>query len=101
MVILLAVAEAFSQPATPPSAATNSSPRRFGRGPANSNDVFYSLGPDSKPRDGVPMASYGIWDVDEGTFEFRRVPYDIGGAQQAIRKAKLPERFAARLETGR
>jgi diadenosine tetraphosphatase ApaH/serine/threonine PP2A family protein phosphatase len=47
------------------------------------------------------MASYGIWDVEEGTFEFRRVRYDIGGAQKAIRKAKLPERFAARLETGR
>ena len=54
-----------------------------------------------QPRDGIPMASYGIWDVDEGTFEFRRVTYDIGGAQQAIRKAQLPERFAARLETGR
>jgi len=54
-----------------------------------------------QPRDGVPMASYGIWDVDEGTFEFRRVPYDIGGAQKAIRKANLPERFAVRLETGR
>jgi len=54
-----------------------------------------------QPRDGVPMASYGIWDVDEGTFEFRRVGYDIGGAQEAIRKAKLPERFALRLETGR
>ncbi|HZQ49388.1 MAG TPA: metallophosphoesterase family protein [Candidatus Dormibacteraeota bacterium] len=54
-----------------------------------------------QPRDGVPLASYGIWDVDAGTFEFRRVRYDIGGAQEAIRKAKLPERFAARLETGR
>jgi diadenosine tetraphosphatase ApaH/serine/threonine PP2A family protein phosphatase len=54
-----------------------------------------------QPRDGIPMASYGIWDVDLGTFEFRRVPYDIGGAQKAIRKANLPERFALRLETGR
>jgi hypothetical protein len=47
------------------------------------------------------MASYGIWDVDDGTFEFRRVRYDIEGAQRAIRMAKLPERFALRLETGR
>lgn len=54
-----------------------------------------------QPRDGIPMASYGIWDVDRGTFEFRRVRYDIGGAQKAIRKANLPERFALRLETGR
>jgi diadenosine tetraphosphatase ApaH/serine/threonine PP2A family protein phosphatase len=71
-------------------------------------DTFRLAGPSlvnpgsvGQPRDGVPMASYGIWDVDEGTFEFRRVRYDIGGAQKAIRKAKLPERFAARLETGR
>jgi diadenosine tetraphosphatase ApaH/serine/threonine PP2A family protein phosphatase len=71
-------------------------------------DTFHLAGPSlvnpgsvGQPRDGVPMASYGIWDVDEGTFEFRRVRYDIGAAQQAIRKAKLPERFAARLETGR
>jgi len=54
-----------------------------------------------QPRDGLPTASYGVWDVDEKTFEFRRVRYDIKGAQRAIRKAKLPERFALRLESGR
>ncbi len=54
-----------------------------------------------QPRDGSPMASYGIWDVTNETFEFRRVKYDIKGAQRAIRKARLPERFALRLETGR
>jgi diadenosine tetraphosphatase ApaH/serine/threonine PP2A family protein phosphatase len=54
-----------------------------------------------QPRDGLPTASYGIWDVDLGTFEFRRIRYDIKGAQRAIRKAKLPERFALRLDTGR
>ena len=42
-----------------------------------------------------------IWDVEGKTFEFRRVRYDIKGAQRAIRKAKLPERFALRLESGR
>src|SRR5437763_15065981 len=54
-----------------------------------------------QPRDGLPTASYGIWDVDNNSFEFRRVRYDIKGAQRAIRKAKLPERFALRLESGR
>jgi len=54
-----------------------------------------------QPRDGLPTASYGIWDVESGTFEFRRVRYDIKGAQRAIKKAKLPERFALRLESGR
>src|SRR5262245_37018673 len=33
--------------------ATNAPSQRANR-TANSNDVFYSLGPDSKPRDGVP-----------------------------------------------
>jgi diadenosine tetraphosphatase ApaH/serine/threonine PP2A family protein phosphatase len=54
-----------------------------------------------QPRDGNPMASYGIWDVDRKTFEFRRVRYDIKGAQRTIRKARLPDRFAVRLESGR
>jgi diadenosine tetraphosphatase ApaH/serine/threonine PP2A family protein phosphatase len=54
-----------------------------------------------QPRDGSPTASYGIWDTELETFEFRRVRYDIKGAQRAIRKSKLPERFALRLETGR
>jgi len=54
-----------------------------------------------QPRDGLPTASYGVWDVDAKTFEFRRVRYDIKGAQRVIRKAKLPERFALRLESGR
>jgi len=38
--------------------ATNTPPRRANRGPANSNDVFYTLGPDSKARDGVPKGKY-------------------------------------------
>ena len=39
-------------------AATNTPPRRGNRGPANSNDVFYTLGPDSMPRDGVPKGKF-------------------------------------------
>jgi len=71
-------------------------------------DTFHLRGPAlvnpgsvGQPRDGLPTASYGIWDLEAGTFEFRRVRYDIKGAQRAIKKAKLPERFALRLETGR
>jgi diadenosine tetraphosphatase ApaH/serine/threonine PP2A family protein phosphatase len=71
-------------------------------------DTFRIKGPSlvnpgsvGQPRDGVPTASYGVWDVDDNTFQFRRVRYDIKGAQRAIRKARLPERFALRLESGR
>jgi diadenosine tetraphosphatase ApaH/serine/threonine PP2A family protein phosphatase len=53
-----------------------------------------------QPRDGNPDASYAIWDRSAGSFEFRRVAYDREGAKKAIRDAKLPERFATRLDTG-
>ena len=53
-----------------------------------------------QPRDRDPDASYGIWDVDARTFEFRRVPYDRDAAQRAILQAGLPARFAHRLDYG-
>lgn len=53
-----------------------------------------------QPRDGNPDASYAIWDTDLETFEWRRIPYDREGAKRAILKAKLPPRFAARLDVG-
>jgi predicted phosphodiesterase len=54
-----------------------------------------------QPRDGIADSSYAIWDRSAGTFEFRRVGYDREAAKQAIRDAKLPDRFAERLDTGR
>jgi diadenosine tetraphosphatase ApaH/serine/threonine PP2A family protein phosphatase len=53
-----------------------------------------------QPRDRNPDASYGVWDTEAATFEFRRVPYDREGAKRAIREAGLPERFAVRLDFG-
>lgn len=63
--------------------------------------VLVNPGSVGQPRDGNPDASYGVWDLDEMTFEWRRVPYDREGAQRAILAAHLPERFASRLEMGR
>lgn len=54
-----------------------------------------------QPRDGIPDASYGVWDVEEQTFEWRRVAYDRARAQKSILDAGLPPRFASRLEVGR
>ena len=54
-----------------------------------------------QPRDGDPRAAFAIYDSDAAQVTFRRVPYDVGGAQAAIRAAGLPERLAARLEGGR
>ena len=53
-----------------------------------------------QPRDRDPDASYGLWDTEERTFEFRRVGYDREAAKLAIREAGLPERFALRLDFG-
>jgi len=42
-----------------------------------------------------------MFDTDKKEISFLRVPYDIEGAAQAIRKARLPHYFAERLFAGR
>ncbi len=54
-----------------------------------------------QPRDRNSRAAFALYDTEIREVIFRRVPYDIAGAQQAIRAAGLPERLAARLATGR
>ena len=54
-----------------------------------------------QPRDGDPRACYAVYDSDEASVEFRRVPYDIGATQQKMREAGLPEYLADRLTYGR
>lgn len=61
---------------------------------------FVNVGSVGQPRDGNPDASYAIWDTDLDVLEWRRVPYDRESAKQAILKAKLPARFASRLDIG-
>jgi predicted phosphodiesterase len=53
-----------------------------------------------QPRNGDPRASYIIYDAEAATMRYRRVAYDIKATQAKIRAAKLPERFARRLERG-
>jgi diadenosine tetraphosphatase ApaH/serine/threonine PP2A family protein phosphatase len=54
-----------------------------------------------QPRDGNPDASYAIFDTARGSFEVRRVPYDIARTQEAILEAGLPPVLAARLAIGK
>ena len=54
-----------------------------------------------QPRDNDPRAGFAIYDETAATVTFYRIPYDIAGAQEAIRAVKLPERLAARLANGR
>ncbi len=54
-----------------------------------------------QPRDHDWRAAFAIYDEAAEVVTFYRVPYDVAGAQAAIRGAYLPERLAARLATGR
>jgi diadenosine tetraphosphatase ApaH/serine/threonine PP2A family protein phosphatase len=54
-----------------------------------------------QPRDGDWRAGFAIYDTTADRVTFHRIPYNVAAAQQAIRDARLPERLAARLSTGR
>lgn len=54
-----------------------------------------------QPRDGIPAASYVMFDTARIEVTFHRVSYDIEGAAAAIRNAHLPLYFAQRLLMGR
>jgi len=56
-VLLVAILD-VSPAAEPPTNAPSIADRRGARGSANSNDVFYRLGSDSKPMDGVPRGKF-------------------------------------------
>ncbi len=58
------------------------------------------VGSTGQPRDGDPAACWALYDASARLLTWRRVPYDHASAAAKIRAAGLPERFAARLETG-
>ncbi len=53
-----------------------------------------------QPRDQNPDSAYAILDLEKGTFEHRRLAYDIADVQKRMRQHNLPERLIARLEHG-
>jgi predicted phosphodiesterase len=62
---------------------------------------FINVGSVGQSRDGVPKATYVIYDMDEGSIELRRLDYEIAKTQAKIRAAGLPERLAERLALGK
>jgi len=54
-----------------------------------------------QPRDGNPAASFGLWEVEKGAVEARRVSYDVERQQEKMQAAGLPEYLIARLSLGR
>lgn len=53
-----------------------------------------------QPRDGDPRTSYGILDLEDLTFEYRRVPYPIMEIQKRMQKLNFPSRLINRLSFG-
>jgi diadenosine tetraphosphatase ApaH/serine/threonine PP2A family protein phosphatase len=54
-----------------------------------------------QPRDGDARAAWALYDAEARTIAFRRTPYDVAGAQNAILEAGLPSELANRLSEGR
>ncbi len=54
-----------------------------------------------QPRDYDWRAAFALYDDADASVTYHRVPYDVEAAQAAIRTARLPERLASRLRTGR
>jgi predicted phosphodiesterase len=63
---------------------------------------IYLINPGSvgQPRDGIPLASFGILDVDRSTYVTLRVAYDVGQTRRKILEAGLPRELAWRLGEG-
>ncbi len=66
-------------------------------------DSEWLLNPGSvgQPRDGDPRAACAIYDSEAGVVDYRRIVYDVEGAQRKIREAGLPPILADRLSVGR
>lgn len=62
--------------------------------------VIVNPGSVGQPRDGVPEASYSVFDIDTNEATNHRVAYDIGKVAEATRDAGLPDRLADRLFSG-
>lgn len=62
---------------------------------------FVNVGSIGQSRDGVPKATYVIYDMDDQSIELRRLDYDMATTQKKIIAAGLPHRLADRLPEGR
>ncbi len=63
--------------------------------------VLFNPGSVGQPRDGIPLASYAVYDEDARTLEHYRVPFDVGMVQRLVKDADYPLSLAARLGKGR
>lgn len=62
---------------------------------------FFNPGSVGQPRDGAPLAAYGLLDVETRLLEVVRVPFDVVAVQREVRAAGYPDELATRLADGR
>ena len=62
--------------------------------------AIYNPGSVGQPRDHDPRAAYAIFDSDQQTWNYHRVPYDIQSVQLRMTSASLPQRHILRLSAG-
>jgi predicted phosphodiesterase len=92
------VALSFDRPEGQPASGTT---RREGTElDLSTGEWLVNPGSTGQPRDGDPRAAWLMLDTDAKTAAYRRAHYDIGGAQDAIRAARLPDSLAERLQYG-
>jgi predicted phosphodiesterase len=92
------VALSFHRPEGEPASGTT---RREGTElDLSTGEWLVNPGSTGQPRDGDPRAAWLLLDTDAKTAIYRRAPYDIAGAQAAIRAARLPDSLAERLQYG-
>jgi len=65
-------------------------------------DYRYLINPGSvgQPRDGIPKASFALWDSETDTLYFERVEFPIDVVEREIKKVGLPLDLAYRLYQG-
>lgn len=62
--------------------------------------AFFNPGSVGQPRDGSPMASYGLFDTDQRVVEVRRVNYDVQAVQASMMQDDYPPALIDRLAHG-
>ena len=63
--------------------------------------AFLNPGSVGQPRDGIPDASYALFDAEAMTFEVVRVGYEVARVQRDVQEQGYPEALAVRLPAGR
>lgn len=70
-------------------------------GPPEKFRAIINPGGVGQPRDGDPRAAFMIYDSEQNTFDFYRIPYEFEKTQEKIILAGLPQYLAVRLAYGR